>query len=319
MVENGVSVTAPVSDVAIAYTGSESNLSLDMEDLLATGVGEKYIVVETADAYYRFALIIATQVISDLEDLQAFDALIAAATGDNAVTGYYVLGADIVVPEDSDFVMGNYTIGFSYWADLSGNIFNGIFDGMGYTISGLKVGDGGMFGNVIDGTIRNVSLVDIYAYGKGENSAVTINNGGSNILAQMMSGTVENVFVSGSAASQDGWYSGLVYDADGATFTNCVFDVELRGSLESWDAPMGLLRTNTYSNVVFLNDSGRVYTNHTGNAYSTSSPDATNFRVYADVAAAVAGEEFGFGSFTKDGSGNILFNGEIVVAAEAAA
>mgnify|MGYP001851233293 CR=1 FL=1 len=316
VVENGVSVTAPVSDVAIAYTGSESNLSLDMEDLLATGVGEKYIVVETADAYYRFALIIATQVISDLEDLQAFDALIAAATGDNAVTGYYVLGADIVVPEDSDFVMGNYTIGFSYWADLSGNIFNGIFDGMGYTISGLKVGDGGMFGNVIDGTIRNVSLVDIYAYGKGENSAVTINNGGSNILAQMMSGTVENVFVSGSAASQDGWYSGLVYDADGATFTNCVFDVELRGSLESWDAPMGLLRTNTYSNVVFLNDSGRVYTNHTGNAYSTSSPDATNFRVYADVAAAVAGEEFGFGSFTKDGSGNILFNGEVVVAAE---
>ena len=308
---NNVVGVAYAAGGSIGFSVSEDTLYLSS----SLTSGSYNIIVCTAEKNYLVAVSVVT-VISDLEDLQAFDALIAAATGDNAVTGYYVLGADIVVPEDSDFVMGNYTIGFSYWADLSGNIFNGIFDGMGYTISGLKVGDGGMFGNVIDGTIRNVALVDIYAYGKGENSAVTINNGGSNILAQMMSGTVENVFVSGSAASQDGWYSGLVYDADGATFTNCVFDVELRGSLESWDAPMGLLRTNTYSNVVFLNDSGRVYTNHTGNAYSTSSPDATNFRVYADVAAAVAGEEFGFGSFTKDGSGNILFNGEVVVAAE---
>ena len=308
---NNVVGVAYAAGGSIGFSVSEDTLYLSS----SLTSGSYNIIVCTAEKNYLVAVSVVTA-ISDLEDLQAFDALIAAATGDNAVTGYYVLGADIVVPEDSDFVMGNYTIGFSYWADLSGNIFNGIFDGMGYTISGLKVGDGGMFGNVIDGTIRNVSLVDIYAYGKGENSAVTINNGGSNILAQMMSGTVENVFVSGSAASQDGWYSGLVYDADGATFTNCVFDVELRGSLESWDAPMGLLRTNTYSNVVFLNDSGRVYTNHTGNAYSTSSPDATNFRVYADVAAAVAGEEFGFGSFTKDGSGNILFNGEVVVAAE---
>ena len=66
---------------------------------------------------------------------------------------------------------------------------------------------------------------------------------------------------------------------------------------------------------MLLTTATAIYDNNSAQDVADS-PDATNFRVYADVAAAVAGEEFGFGSFTKDGSGNILFNGEVVVAAE---
>ncbi len=312
VVENGVSVTAPVSDVAIAYTGSESSLSLDMEDLLATGVGEKYIVVETADAYYRFALIIATSVISDLEDLQAFDAAINAATSANPLKGYYVLSADIVVPDDSDFVMGNYISGNGYWDNAYEDVFAGIFDGRGYTISGLKVGDSGIFGNVVGGTIRNVALVDIYAMGNNEDG-VTVSLG-SNLLCHFLDGAVENVFISGSVPGEGNWYTGIVHDAQAtATFKNCVFDIEVRGSQKQYCTVMGLLRTSSFTDVVLITNGTQIYDNKDA-ADQTTAPAGVD--LYADVAAAVAGEEFGFGSFTKDGSGNILFNGEVVVAAE---
>ena len=307
---NNVVGVAYAAGGSIGFSVSEDTLYLSS----SLTSGSYNIIVCTAEKNYLVAVSVVT-VISDLEDLQAFDAAINAATSANPLKGYYVLSADIVVPDDSDFVMGNYISGNGYWDNAYEDVFAGIFDGRGYTISGLKVGDSGIFGNVVGGTIRNVALVDIYAMGNNEDG-VTVSLG-SNLLCHFLDGAVENVFISGSVPGEGNWYTGIVHDAQAtATFKNCVFDIEVRGSQKQYCTVMGLLRTSSFTDVVLITNGTQIYDDK-GAQDQTTAP--TGVDLYADVAAAVAGEEFGFGSFTKDGSGNILFNGEIVVAAEAAA
>ena len=307
---NNVVGVAYAAGGSIGFSVSEDTLYLSS----SLTSGSYNIIVCTAEKNYLVA-VSAVTAISDLEDLQAFDAAINAATSANPLKGYYVLSADIVVPDDSDFVMGNYISGNGYWDNAYEDVFAGIFDGRGYTISGLKVGDSGIFGNVVGGTIRNVALVDIYAMGNNEDG-VTVSLG-SNLLCHFLDGAVENVFISGSIPGGGNWYTGIVHDAQTtATFKNCVFDIEVRGSQKQYSTVMGLLRTSSFTDVVLITNGTQIYDDK-GAQDQTTAPAGVD--LYADVAAAVAGEEFGFGSFTKDGSGNILFNGEIVVAAEAAA
>lgn len=307
---NNVVGVAYAAGGSIGFSVSEDTLYLSS----SLTSGSYNIIVCTAEKNYLVAVSVVTA-ISDLEDLQAFDAAINAATSANPLKGYYVLSADIVVPDDSDFVMGNYISGNGYWDNAYEDVFAGIFDGRGYTISGLKVGDSGIFGNVVGGTIRNVALVDIYAMGNNEDG-VTVSLG-SNLLCHFLDGAVENVFISGSIPGGGNWYTGIVHDAQTtATFKNCVFDIEVRGSQKQYSTVMGLLRTSSFTDVVLITNGTQIYDDK-GAQDQTTAPAGVD--LYADVAAAVAGEEFGFGSFTKDGSGNILFNGEIVVAAEAAA
>ena len=304
---NNVVGVAYAAGGSIGFSVSEDTLYLSS----SLTSGSYNIIVCTAEKNYLVAVSVVT-VISDLEDLQAFDAAINAATSANPLKGYYVLSADIVVPDDSDFVMGNYISGNGYWDNAYEDVFAGIFDGRGYTISGLKVGDSGIFGNVVGGTIRNVALVDIYAMGNNEDG-VTVSLG-SNLLCHFLDGAVENVFISGSVPGEGNWYTGIVHDAQAtATFKNCVFDIEVRGSQKQYCTVMGLLRTSSFTDVVLITNGTQIYDDK-GAQDQTTAP--TGVDLYADVAAAVAGEEFGFGSFTKDGSGNILFNGEVVVAAE---
>ena len=304
---NNVVGVAYAAGGSIGFSVSEDTLYLSS----SLTSGSYNIIVCTAEKNYLVAVSVVTA-ISDLEDLQAFDAAINAATSANPLKGYYVLSADIVVPDDSDFVMGNYISGNGYWDNAYEDVFAGIFDGRGYTISGLKVGDSGIFGNVVGGTIRNVALVDIYAMGNNEDG-VTVSLG-SNLLCHFLDGAVENVFISGSVPGEGNWYTGIVHDAQTtATFKNCVFDIEVRGSQKQYSTVMGLLRTSSFTDVVLITNGTQIYDDK-GAQDQTTAPAGVD--LYADVAAAVAGEEFGFGSFTKDGSGNILFNGEVVVAAE---
>lgn len=304
---NNVVGVAYAAGGSIGFSVSEDTLYLSS----SLTSGSYNIIVCTAEKNYLVAVSVVT-VISDLEDLQAFDAAINAATSANPLKGYYVLSADIVVPDDSDFVMGNYISGNGYWDNAYEDVFAGIFDGRGYTISGLKVGDSGIFGNVVGGTIRNVALVDIYAMGNNEDG-VTVSLG-SNLLCHFLDGAVENVFISGSVPGEGNWYTGIVHDAQAtATFKNCVFDIEVRGTQKQYSTVMGLLRTSSFTDVVLITNGTQIYDNKDAKDQTTA---PAGVDLYADVAAAVAGEEFGFGSFTKDGSGNILFNGEVVVAAE---
>ncbi|MBO4724680.1 MAG: hypothetical protein J5596_05085, partial [Bacteroidaceae bacterium] len=88
----------------------------------------------------------------------------------NGYDGYFKLGNDIEYdPTDLDANGENYTaIGCTY--NSSARAFGGTFDGCGHTVSGIRInktGDNyetdkhqGLFGEVFEGTIKNVTLSD---------------------------------------------------------------------------------------------------------------------------------------------------------------
>lgn len=85
-----------------------------------------------------------------------------------------------------------------YWLAIgnSSNKFSGVFDGDGYTISGLRIdsssGEQGLFGYVYNAQIRNVNLSD-----------VSISAGGYNVgaIAGIGNGIIENCSVVGGSIS----------------------------------------------------------------------------------------------------------------------
>lgn len=107
------------------------------------------------------------------------------------VSAHYVLGANIHLNQTDFTPIGNADAG----------AFSGSFDGAGYTIAGLNVFSGkyaGLFG-CNEGTIKNVTLADVYVYGTrhlggvvGENTAL---------------GVLENCKVLGGKIESDGGLS----------------------------------------------------------------------------------------------------------------
>lgn len=298
---------------------TDTSLSLTMTDIIATASGEKYIRVRTADNAYDFPIILADVAIADNDGLKALDSALKAATGAGAgVSGYYVLTADLDFSQDAEFVMGDYVTG-GYYIDNSGcgNIFSGTFNGMGNSITGVKVGRTGMFGNVT-GTIKNVALIDIYANDQADDGS---HPRGSNALCDFLTGTLENVYMSCSLGVTGYWYTGIFYESKGATIKDCVFEVTLRDNVKAADSVLGMVRTNTWEDVLVITASNKIMANNGGTGTESTSPDAENCRIYATETAACSGEDLsGFDStiWSKDGSGNILFNGDIVVTAASA-
>ena len=91
---------------------------------------------------------------------------------------YYTLSGNISVPEGSAFesaVRGGANTGFA-----------GIFDGNGYSIIGGKMGYGGLFGGLIDATIKNVHF---------KNAECVADNYRSVIAGDMYNAVFENVSI----------------------------------------------------------------------------------------------------------------------------
>jgi len=128
------------------------------------------------------------------------------------LTGHYVLGSDIDASATSTWNSG---AGFTSIGNHS-NRFSGVFDGLGHTITGLTIsnqfGYNGLFGNVNNGTLRNVGLAN-----------VSLNcNYLCGALAGDITGTVSNVSVAGTLTlTSNGEYGGLLIGGlDGGTVTN---------------------------------------------------------------------------------------------------
>jgi hypothetical protein len=71
----------------------------------------------------------------------------------NGLTGDYVLGANL----------NDNNVAFGQIGSNSNSAFTGIFNGLGNTISNLKVPGGnpsGLFGYVLGGTISNIGLLN---------------------------------------------------------------------------------------------------------------------------------------------------------------
>ena len=174
----------PVSAFGTAY--GESNITAEFT--LSTG----------NTARVTIPVLLITNVLTTAEEVQNFG-YIAMKIGSNKTlqSGYFTLGNNI---DFSDYNGGVYIPylqrnAFSpSWGSPTAVGFNGVFDGRGYTISNMTVGDGATNSNAsgfipvlhVDGVIRNVGFANVSANLAGLFGIVTSVSGG----------LMENIYVS---------------------------------------------------------------------------------------------------------------------------
>ena len=166
------------------------------KDLTPPRFGSGFLTINGNDYY----------VIDEIEGLSEIDA------GDSDV--YYALGSNI---EAGDTVEWNDGLGFEPIGLASQN-FEGVFDGLGHTISGLTIDRSedqdnsniGLF-SISSGIIRNVGLVDASVKGEGNIGA---------LVGQNDNGTISNSYVSGGSVVGSGDSVGGLVGCNYGTITN---------------------------------------------------------------------------------------------------
>lgn len=175
----------------------------------ATSVAGNAIVTVTTDVnIYNLPVLFITKVITSATDWNT----VAATKVDDTLGGYYVLGDDI------DFTgMAAPTLCGELWAPEKG--FVGTFDGRGYAIKGLSYADGslGFFGMIGQaGVVKNLAFL---------NCELVPGAYKSGIVANLVLGTVENVYV--SAKNNGSWWTAAFayYIGGSAVVRNCMIEV----------------------------------------------------------------------------------------------
>lgn len=193
----GISEGVTLNNEAVgAFDGQSNKITFDKEKLpkSAKNMGEDCdLIIETSLARYSVKADIYTKIISTKEDFDKM-AETSKACGENASVwdGYFVLGNNISYNglfenRVADYVALETAVGGSWYNGcLYG--FKGVFDGKGYTIDGIEIGNGdkmaAVFGVLhVDGVIKNVSFT---------NAKVSAN---SSLVCGAGGGSVENVYM----------------------------------------------------------------------------------------------------------------------------
>ena len=160
--------------ISQACAGKTITLNKDVLPKVASKLGVRDIIVSTNLVRYTMSVELYTLIIRNKDDLDSMSA-IAEANGQAPCEfeGYFLLGNDIaynglfIAMTDSGYhYMNNKEDGG--WSNMTKG-FKGIFDGRGYNIDGLEVGDrittgiesGGIFGYLgSGGIVRNVSFTN---------------------------------------------------------------------------------------------------------------------------------------------------------------
>lgn len=183
-------------------TISHNGLSLNVKDFGLT-YGETELVISYNNgketATHTVPALLVTKMIggtNDLQNLATYADAYNGTTGDSIFDGYYALSADINYP----WGYAKFNIAKTGSEDLSEIGFRGVFDGMGHSISGIKVEwysrdayYGGIFGVLHkNGVVKNVAFKNIPA-----------NACNGNLIANRGGGLIENVYVGYTGASTD--------------------------------------------------------------------------------------------------------------------
>ena len=156
--------------ISIPFTKSGTDSIVIPATAVSNRIGERELIIETSTAKYMIVVCIASKVIHDKAEL---DAYFGANVGKTSDFFTYVVLADNI-----DYGNGTWT-----YADNADSVFLGKFDGRGHTISNIT------FNNAFFGTV--------HIYGKVMNlnlSGVTVNDDsyiGSKI-AKTNNGAIEN-------------------------------------------------------------------------------------------------------------------------------
>ena len=201
---NGVNVTFTLNGQVATISGDDV---LNGVATKATGAVTT-IVVSAGSAKYNLPLKVCTDVIdtaAEFDEMKKFLADTTAANGNAAkiIEGYYILGADLDFAKEYP---NGYASPFGYVdvGDQSGAYTHGwsaTFDGNGHTISGLKlIQASSTWRNSLFGVIKGVNASLGTAAGVIKdvafvNCSVAGGLYGSAFLANVISGTVENVYL----------------------------------------------------------------------------------------------------------------------------
>jgi len=113
-----------------------------------TGVTETQITICTAKGNYLLNVEAYTKVLDEESDFAVFD----VSAGN--VDGYYVLKQDIECTGEKMWT--------NYYENNDKHFFNGVFNGMGHKVNGLKVGNNGLFGALgATAVIENVAFTNV--------------------------------------------------------------------------------------------------------------------------------------------------------------
>lgn len=208
----------PVDEI-FGETGKHVVSVYDSEDVVKTNlynvadgtlnditlVGERSWVIEGDTIAYKIDVTVATKVIKTGAELAELFNKNSAIK--DAFPGYYVLGNNITMNGEWN---ASSTKGYN---SADGQGLTGTFNGRGYSIDGLTLGGGGLFGLVSNGaTVKNVAFTNLKM------------NAGSNGLALIFGwtffGTLENAYfgitewtTSGSSSSSSLALFGICDDA----------------------------------------------------------------------------------------------------------
>lgn len=196
------------------------------------------IVANGDTALYRVKVLVVTKIITTYDELtkmQEYGGVTTAQVTDGTATctyhnysGYFVLGGNIIVGAEEDALEVGSRESLSSQGSINANYgFSGVFDGRGYTISGLKVYHSGLFGDLATGSvIKNVAFNNVTVTGNTDNS-------GAGVIGYTSCGaTIENVFISMSTSSaRSGAIAGRYMR--GGTLKNVVICYEKTGGYNS--------------------------------------------------------------------------------------
>lgn len=195
-----------VTSIKDATTGEAVDYNPQTKEFGDVTIGENQWLIQTSVYDVKMNVICATKVIKTAQefiDLQKYgnvhtQTYVGYYNGEvyfeaNNYSGYFVLGNDITF-KTSDFgadkcLQTRYTqigINGKQFPDIAEIGFAGTFNGLGYKLENLIIGEGGAFGNISGkGTIKNLNIVN------AKFKVTTWRTTG--ILACCISGTIDNV------------------------------------------------------------------------------------------------------------------------------
>lgn len=194
---------------------------------------EQIITVCSDECGYEVPIIAYTKIIKNGKDLEIFNLgnnvkINDGAVAGNVFDGYYVLADNI---NASDYHANvNYNIrSMNYTLLQNGAGLTGTFDGRGYTITNLTLGDFGLFG-IVSGSIKNVAFKNVNFLSKGTNY--------NYVLANYIGNTacVENVYIKCKEMGYVGSRATVANVVrEKSNFNNCIFvldsiQLEISGS-----------------------------------------------------------------------------------------
>lgn len=145
-----------------SLTANGNVVTLTKEDLAGYNAGDEiYLSVKDSNGkFYNAPLIVTTKILKTQNDLNLFD----LDYNNVDIDGYFYLANDITCNSE-------WTPNFATPGSGHDDYFCGVFEGNGYTVT-YRVDRGGLFGNVLGATVKNVNLI-VNGINNGDHAGAT--------------------------------------------------------------------------------------------------------------------------------------------------